>query len=46
MVDGEVGSLEPGKQADVLVVDGDPLQDITAIRNVAAVFQAGQRVQR
>jgi len=41
-----VGSLEAGKQGDVLVVDGDPSKDITAIRNVSAVFKAGQRVQR
>ncbi len=45
MVDGEVGSLEAGKQGDVLVVDGDPSKDITAIRNVATVFKAGQRVR-
>lgn len=45
MVDGEVGSLEVGKQGDVLVVDGDPTKDITAIKNVAAVFKGGQRVR-
>jgi len=45
MVDGEVGTLEVGKQGDVLVVDGDPTKDITAIRNVAAVFKGGQRVR-
>ncbi len=45
MVDHEVGSLEVGKQGDVLVVVGDPTKDITAIRNVAAVFKGGQRVR-
>jgi len=45
MVYDEVGSLEVGKQGDVLVVDGDPTKDITAIRDVAAVFKGGQRVR-
>ena len=28
-IDDMVGTLEPGKQADILVVDGDPLEDIS-----------------
>jgi imidazolonepropionase-like amidohydrolase len=43
-VAAEVGTLEAGKQADILCVDGDPTQDITAMRNVRAVYQAGQLV--
>ena len=38
-----VGSLEPGKHADILAVDGDPLQDIGAIRRIIGVFKDGQR---
>ena len=45
-IDDEVGTLEAGKQADVLVVDGDPSQGITALRSVADVFLAGARVDR
>ena len=37
------GSLEPGKHADILAVDGDPLQDIGAIRRIIGVFKDGQR---
>ena len=44
--DTAVGSLEPGKQADVLVVDGDPSKDIQAAKNVEAVFLAGALVDR
>ena len=44
--DDQVGTLEPGKQADVLVVDGDPSEDITALRNVADVFLGGELVDR
>ena len=44
--DSSVGTLEPGKQADVLVVDGDPLEDINQLRCVADVFLAGSQVDR
>ena len=40
-----VGTLEPGKAADILAVDGDPSQDIRALWNVAAVFHDGQPVE-
>ncbi|MGD0556116.1 MAG: amidohydrolase family protein [Streptosporangiaceae bacterium] len=43
----ETGSLAPGKLADLLVVDGDPASDITAIRspsNIEAVFRNGALV--
>ena len=39
-----VGSLEVGKQADLLVVAGDPTMDIAALRSVKAVFLAGERL--
>ena len=45
-IDETVGVLEPGKQADVLVVNGDPSQDIEALRNVVDVFQNGVRLTR
>ena len=45
-VDEEVGSLEPGKQGDVLVVEGDPSKDIKALWNVVDVFQGGDLVDR
>jgi imidazolonepropionase-like amidohydrolase len=38
------GSLEPGKLADLLVVSGDPLADLAALGDVAAVFLGGVRV--
>jgi imidazolonepropionase-like amidohydrolase len=45
-VDDSVGTLELGKQADVLVVNGNPDRDINALRNVADVYLAGNRVDR
>ena len=44
MVDDRVGTLEPSKEADILVVDGDPSREITAIREVVDVFKSGCRV--
>ena len=45
-IDDEVGALEPGKQADIIVVDGNPAEGIDDLWNVTDVFQAGQRVDR
>ena len=40
----EVGTIEVGKRADMLLVDGDPHSDPAALRNVWAVFLSGRRV--
>ena len=45
-IDSQVGTLDPGMQADVLVVNGNPLDDITDLRQVADVFLAGARIDR
>ena len=45
-VDATVGTLEVGKQADVLVVNGDPTRDLADLRNVADVFLAGSKIDR
>ena len=39
--DRVLGTIEPGKVADLLVVDGDPLQDIHALGNVRLVMRNG-----
>jgi imidazolonepropionase-like amidohydrolase len=36
-----IGSLEPGKYADVIAVAGDPSQDISRIRQVLFVMKDG-----
>lgn len=41
-MDDLIGSIEPGKLADILVVDGRPDQDIDALHKVALVFKDGQ----
>jgi imidazolonepropionase-like amidohydrolase len=36
------GRLAPGFAADLLLVDGDPLQDLTALSRPVAVWAAGR----
>lgn len=38
------GAIEPGRAADILVVDGDPLAAISDIRNVVLVLRDGRQV--
>jgi Tol biopolymer transport system component/imidazolonepropionase-like amidohydrolase len=38
----DAGTIEPGKLADLVVVDGDPLADITATRKVRRVIANGR----
>jgi imidazolonepropionase-like amidohydrolase len=40
-----VGSVEPGKFADLTAVPGDPLQDITQLQKVGFVMKGGQVVR-
>jgi enamidase len=39
--DGEVGSLEMGKRADIAVVEGDPMKNASAIDSMPLVFKKG-----
>jgi imidazolonepropionase-like amidohydrolase len=41
-----IGTLTPGKLADMVVVDGDPLTDITAMRRIHSVVKGGDMVVR
>ena len=37
----KVGSLDAGKWADLIAVDGDPLQDVTTLQHVKFVMKGG-----
>jgi imidazolonepropionase-like amidohydrolase len=41
----QVGTIEPGKAADIVAVNGDPLTDIKAVNNVVLVMKAGEVVR-
>ena len=40
----EIGTLEPGKRADLIAVDGDPLSDVTVLKHVPFVMKDGREV--
>ena len=40
----QIGTVEPGKLADLVVLDADPHADISAVRQVDLVIKAGQPV--
>jgi imidazolonepropionase-like amidohydrolase len=37
----QIGILKPGYLADVIAIDGDPIQDISAVQKVAFVMKGG-----
>lgn len=40
----EVGTIEVGKRADILIIKGNPLEDLTNIKNVVFVIKDGNKV--
>jgi imidazolonepropionase-like amidohydrolase len=45
-LDGKIGSIAAGKRADLLLLAGDPAQDIRNTERISAVYAAGRRVVR
>ncbi len=43
-IDAETGTLAPGKSADLIAVDGDPLQDPAAVLKVSYVMVRGKTI--
>jgi imidazolonepropionase-like amidohydrolase len=41
----EIGTIEPGKSADIIAVSGDPLQDVTVLKKVEFVMARGEVVK-
>ena len=44
--DGRIGLVAPGRDANLLVVDGDPTRDISATERISMVVLKGERVRR
>jgi imidazolonepropionase-like amidohydrolase len=40
-IDDKLGSIAPGKLADLVAVPGDPLADVTALERVSFVMKEG-----
>ena len=45
-LEGEIGSLEVGKSADILIINGNPDEDITALHDVNTIVSQGKVVKR
>ena len=45
-LEDEIGTLKAGKSADVLIVNGDPSEDIAALHNVNTIVSQGAVVKR
>ena len=41
-IEDELGSISEGKLADIIAVNGDPLEDISILGQVSFVMKAGQ----
>ena len=44
--DAHIGIIRPGNDADLLIVDGNPLEDITATERISSVVFKGERIDR
>jgi imidazolonepropionase-like amidohydrolase len=44
-LEDEIGTVEVGKAADLVLLDGDPVKDIKNLAQVSRVFQAGEEVE-
>lgn len=43
-VEDKLGTIEAGKEADLIVIDGDPLADLDALERVEMTFVGGKRL--
>jgi imidazolonepropionase-like amidohydrolase len=42
----DLGTIEPGKLADMVLLDADPLKDISNTQLISAVFKGGEEIDR
>ena len=45
-IDDQTGSIEKNKSADIIIVDGNPAEDISNLWNIEDVFKNGAAVTK
>jgi imidazolonepropionase-like amidohydrolase len=45
-LDAEIGTIEPGRRADLVIIEGDPLNDIADTLSIRAVVRDGRWIER
>jgi imidazolonepropionase-like amidohydrolase len=45
-IESDRGTLEPGRRADLVILDADPLARIENVRSIHAVYRGGNRIER
>ncbi len=45
-MESELGSVEPGKLADLVLLSANPMEDVRALERVEAVFRSGVLLSR
>ena len=43
-IDSILGSIEVGKMADIIAIDGNPIEDINTMENVVFVMKEGELI--
>ena len=44
-IEDRIGTVEPGKDADLLLLGSDPTVDVSHTRDIVGVYQRGRRVR-
>ena len=44
-IENELGSIDVGKIADIIAVKGDPITDISVMKNISFVMKEGQVIK-
>jgi imidazolonepropionase-like amidohydrolase len=44
--EAHIGAISAGHDADLLIIDGNPLEDITATERISSVVFKGERIDR
>jgi imidazolonepropionase-like amidohydrolase len=44
-VEDDLGTLAPGRLADIIAVRGDPLTDMSVLRDIAVIIQGGRQIK-